>query len=333
MTTRLVFFTAAALASLLTVVVKGDGEIAHWNGNTVRDLHREYGNIFKFGNRNAASHLWSSFLIDRAHQMTDEKLRYMFSGFCVVSGSPVGPNDYNRYRLRLPLVTGGEHTGYLHYCCWPCVCDTQDFIRVDTKTILTADGNRTYHWAVLGNPCDHPEELTRPFQQSFGRGMTSLARDAAEVRCGSNGELIGATMSDNGYVIIGMFFDAVDPRNDIAPADATAGALVAEQQGEPQPGRVQTAPDGVLFNDEYDYSAMCADREAHNFNSGMGKIFRMVAAISPIEIPATPQVAKPNDDGAAALPEPGAVETCVRTPDNDCGVTKRDDTAADVKTA
>ena len=48
-----------------------------WRGatGTVEDLHREYGNIFRYGNRNAASHLWASFILDRAPQMTDAKLQ------------------------------------------------------------------------------------------------------------------------------------------------------------------------------------------------------------------------------------------------------------------
>merc|ERR1719162_2261755 len=197
--------------------------MAPWHAETVQDLHKEYGNIFKFGNRNAASHLWSSFLLQRSHQMTDTKLKLMFSGFCVVSGSPVRPSDYNRYRLNLQMVTGGRHLGYLHYCCWPCVCDTQDFIRVDTKTIATAEGERQYHFAVLGNPCDHPEMLDKPFMQPFNwGGETTLAKEAREVRC-DNGVLIGATMSDNGYVIIGMFFDAVGG----AKHDGAESALVA----------------------------------------------------------------------------------------------------------
>ena len=104
---------------------------------TVQDLHREYSNIFKLGNRNAASHRWTTFLLDRAHQMTEERLTLFFSGFCAVSGSPVRPNDYNRYRLTLQKLGGGQSTGYMHYCCWPCVCDTQDFIRVDTRNVTT----------------------------------------------------------------------------------------------------------------------------------------------------------------------------------------------------
>ena len=36
-----------------------------------------YRNIFRRGNRNAASHLWAKFLLDRADQMTDAKLKEM----------------------------------------------------------------------------------------------------------------------------------------------------------------------------------------------------------------------------------------------------------------
>ena len=53
---------------------------------TVQDLHREYHNIFRYGNRNAASHLWSSFIFDRSASLSPEKFELMFSGFCAVSG-------------------------------------------------------------------------------------------------------------------------------------------------------------------------------------------------------------------------------------------------------
>lgn len=42
----------------------------------------------------------------RSEQMTHEKLAYMFSGFCAVSGSPVRPSDYNRYKLTLERADG-----------------------------------------------------------------------------------------------------------------------------------------------------------------------------------------------------------------------------------
>ena len=109
---------------------------------SIQDLHREYSNIFRYGNRNAASHLWSSFIFDRAASLSPELLELMFTGFCAVSGSPTRPGDYTRYRLTLPMAAGGGTgaSGYLYYCCWPCVCDTQDFIRVDTKNVTLAGG-------------------------------------------------------------------------------------------------------------------------------------------------------------------------------------------------
>lgn len=247
--------------------------VAPWNGDTVQALHREYPNIFRHGNRNAASHLWTTFLLDRADQMTQERLELMFSGFCAVSGSPVRPNDYNRYSLTLPLVNGaGSKRGAMHYCCWPCVCDTQDFIRIDTKTIKTLDGERQYHWAVLGNPCDHEEMLNEPFVQPFDARRTTLAREAAEVRC-VDGNLQGATLSDHGYVIISMFFDLEEEEPGMPVVPTT----------DPQPGRISMVG-GIPVQDEAEWAQMCSDRAANGFNSGMGEIFRKVAAISPIII-------------------------------------------------
>lgn len=262
---------------------------------TVQDLHREYSNVFKYGNRNAASHLWAAFLLDRAHTMTTERLELMFSGFCAVSGSPVRPSDYTRYRLTLPLVAGGNRSGYMYYCCWPCVCDTHDFIRIDTKNITTASGERQYHFAVLGNPCEHREKLKEPFTQPFhSRGPTTLEREAPEVRCGDDGTLLGAQLSDHGSIIINMFFDADQPAESSAllpgsaePVSAStesvsSAAAVAALRGEPTPGRMSKAADGTNYHDEYEWGPMCADRAAHGYNSGMGEIFRKVAAITPV---------------------------------------------------
>ena len=183
--------------------------------------------------------------------MSPSQLESLFAGFCAVSGSPVWPSDYNRYRLNLDTVTGGKRSGFMHYCCWPCVCDAQDFIRVDTKTVPTAEGPKKYHFAVLGNPCDHPEKLREPFVQPFSWGReTTLEQDAPEVRCEA-GRLLGATMSDHGYVIISLFFDIEgDPAN-APPANETGAAALAplsppeEDWGPPQPGRVRRVA-GVL---------------------------------------------------------------------------------------
>ena len=63
--------------------------VPSWPGTTPRDLHREYGRIFRKGNRNAASHLWAEFLIERSQTMEPERFEKMFQAFCAVSGSPV----------------------------------------------------------------------------------------------------------------------------------------------------------------------------------------------------------------------------------------------------
>mmetsp|Transcript_37305 Transcript_37305/g.93683 ORF Transcript_37305/g.93683 Transcript_37305/m.93683 type:complete len:348 (+) Transcript_37305:119-1162(+) len=250
-----------------------------WRGSQVNDLFREYNNIFRHGNRNAASHLWVRFLLERSEQMTHKRLVHLFAGFCAVSGSPVRPSDYNRYKLTLDRVDGsGKVAGFMHYCCWPCVCDTQDFIRVDTRRVVTSDGERTYNFAVIGNPCDHEEELTRPFQDSFHRGMSTLQRLAPEVRC-KDGVLQGAPLSDNGFVIIAMFFDAP------AALNPPPRAAVARHGSVSQPGRM-TEVGGVKFQDEIEYEDQCEDRKRNGYNSGMGEIFRRVAAISPVQIAA-----------------------------------------------
>lgn len=252
---------------------------APWHGASPRDLHREYNNIFRYGNRNAASHLWVKFLLERSHQMTHERLVSMFTGFCAVSGSPVGPHDYNRYKLTLDAVDGsGKVAGFMHYCCWPCVCDTQDFIRVDTRTVTTLSGERQYRFAVIGNPCEHPEELTKPFEDAFYRGMTTLERDAPELRCDGK-VLIGAPLSDHGYVIINMFFD-------LPPGSPDTKALTTTS-GPAKPGRIKEV-NGVKYQDEYEYGPMCEDRKNAGYNSGMGEIFRRVAAVSPVPIPTNP---------------------------------------------
>ena len=64
-TATLLLTPALGLLAVFCPAATRAGDIA-WSGTTVNDLHAEYGNIFKKGNRNAASHLWASFLLDRA---------------------------------------------------------------------------------------------------------------------------------------------------------------------------------------------------------------------------------------------------------------------------
>ena len=125
--------------------------------------------------------------------MTPERLETLFSGFCAVSGSPVSPSPHSRYKMKLDRVDGTEVTGYTYYCCWPCVCDTQDFIRVDTLTVPTADGPKQYQFLVIGDPCLDPQAKI-PYQ-------------APEVTCDPNTRTLdGAIYSDHGFVILSMFY-------------------------------------------------------------------------------------------------------------------------------
>mmetsp|Transcript_3161 Transcript_3161/g.7772 ORF Transcript_3161/g.7772 Transcript_3161/m.7772 type:complete len:302 (-) Transcript_3161:191-1096(-) len=243
---------------------------------SVRQLHNAYNDIFKTRNRNAASHLWISYLLERAPTMTSAELQLALTGFCAVSGSPVTPHDYNRYRLSLELADGtGNVNVMMHYCCWPCVCDVQDFVKVDTVTVTTRDqGEAKMHFAVIGDPCEHPEKLKESFVQPFDGRYTTLERDAPELRCGADGKLVGATYSDHGHVIIGGVFSpqAHDESRGTSPA------------GLGQPGRVSVdATSGLTFQGEHEYAGECARREANGHDSGMGEIFRRAAAVSPIK--------------------------------------------------
>merc|ERR1712238_250466 len=103
----------------------------------------------------------------------------------------------------------------------------EDFIHVDTLTIESKSISKTVtgttittikkqqrYFAVIGNPCDHPEQLSAPFVEIFGRYSTTLSETAKEVRCSDDGRLLGATYSDHGYIILGMMLQQDDDTND-----------------------------------------------------------------------------------------------------------------------
>jgi len=175
-----------------------------------------------------------------APTMRSRRFVELSGGYCAVSGSPVTPMDQTRYRMTLQNVTGGLETGFVYYCCWPCVCDTQDFIKIDTKTVVTAEGPKQYRFMVIGNPCLNPSKI--PWE-------------APEVRCNGE-ELIGAPVSDHGYIIIAMFFD----------------------------------DDGRPANQEQMFQTHCEERARMGYNSGMGEVFRHVAGISPIQVNVPPAI-------------------------------------------
>merc|ERR1712079_380653 len=102
---------------------------------TVNELHGKYYQIFsRAHNRNAASHLWASYVLDRSTTFSASEIRELFGGFCPVSGSS-------------------------HVCCWPCVCDLQEFVKADTLEVDTKYGRTTFDVLVIGDPCVHPERI------------------------------------------------------------------------------------------------------------------------------------------------------------------------------
>jgi hypothetical protein len=295
---------AVCVATAAAIPAAADGRELH--SASVEELHKHYYEIFGpvGGNRNAASHLWSSFVLDRAASLTPDGLVGLMRGFCAVSGSIVRPTAYNRYRVSLRTADGtGVARGYMHYCCWPCVCDTQDFLRADTLTVATRTGPATYTFAVLGDPCAHEQQLDARFVQPFGYRETTLRREAPAIVC-EDGRLQGATRSDGGHVIFAMLFDA-----NVTRGASLDDELISPAHRLPQPGHVSYDARGNGYQDEHEYSERCADRAARGYNSGMGEIFRKVAAITPL-----PRV------GARALAEmPGCAQTSTTAQDGHCG--------------
>lgn len=224
-----------------------------WSGTTVEDLWNEYYNIFPTRNRNAAAFRWSSFILDRSWQMDASTFEHLASGYCAVAAAIVKPQQRTRYRLQLPMIGGGVKRGLMYYCCWPCICDTLDFLKVDTKTVQLKGGtSRSYQFVVMGNPCKNPVAMTAPYTDPFNGQMTTMSEQAPEVKCDVDGSLQGARMSDNGYIIMAMFFEDLG-----------------------QPSMEQSYFEGFA-------DSPCAKRAAGGYQSGMGLVFRKVAGASPI---------------------------------------------------
>jgi hypothetical protein len=196
------------------------------------------------------------------------------------------------------MIGGGTKAGLMYYCCWPCICDTLDFLRVDTKTVQLAGGvSRQYNFAVMGDPCKNSAALTTPYICPFSGRTTTIPQQAPEIKCGADGALEGATKSDNGHIIMAMFF---------------------EDQG--QPSMEQSYFTGFA-------GSPCEKRAAGGYKSGMGLIFRKVASASPIssfvvQEQATARLFRTPSKtslGSAAVQKPDYILTC---PNGESGVSR-----------
>merc|ERR1711997_502440 len=103
---------------------------------TVNELHgKDYQIFSRANNRNAASHLWASYVLDRSTTLSASEIRELFGGFCPVSGSPVRPSNRNLWtNVQFKKASNLSQTefGNVRVCCWPCVCDLQKFVKSDT---------------------------------------------------------------------------------------------------------------------------------------------------------------------------------------------------------
>lgn len=203
-----------------------------WSEKTPYDLFSLYGTIFPKKNRNAASHKWASFILDRAKSMSEAKIKELFRAFCAVSGSPLTPGRPAAWKYSNKLKTVQDeiiNEGLAFHCCWPCICDTYDWIKVDQKTIETKDGPRDFNFLVVNDPCEvsgGPDKV-----KTF---LTD--KSAPDVRCSGNQLMCNLSTDSDGFcrkcwysnkgkLIIGMLQDAseVNSSNDTDSFLATDG--------------------------------------------------------------------------------------------------------------
>merc|ERR1712212_1189333 len=103
---------------------------------TVNELHGKYYEIFsRAHNRNAASHLWASYILDRSTTFSASEIRELFGGFCPISGSPVRPSYGNLW-------------------------SNLEF-KKSSNPGQTESGRATFDVLVIGDPCVHPERIPR----------------------------------------------------------------------------------------------------------------------------------------------------------------------------
>ena len=112
---------------------------------------------------------------------TEAEIYKLFSGFCPISGSPVNPSPSNRWKnLQIKKATNTNEvvTGKVNFCCAPCSCDLEEFVRYDTMKILTKNGMKEFPVLVIGELiwfCDLKQHLLQNKDT-----LVRLARDFHE---------------------------------------------------------------------------------------------------------------------------------------------------------
>jgi len=214
--------------------------------DSINAFVNQYDAIFKTGNRNAASHLWSTYLFQRSKCVSSKQFETLSKAYCAISGSPVQPTEETCYASQHKSVASGTMvSGQERHCCPPCYCDAQDWVAIDTKTVTFKDGaSAALSFMVIGNPCATNQN---PFTED-------LKKSAPELACDGN-HLKGATLSDNNHVIIGMYFTGSNASEECM---YSSGPMKAE------------------------LTQMCQQRHANPTQGGMGEIFINLAKINPV---------------------------------------------------
>jgi len=206
--------------------------------------------------------------------------------------------------MELPtLASGGDtvESGLMYFCCTPCFCDTEDFIKIDTKTVRLASGvEKVYKFGTIGNVCNAPGKLSEEHVSPFNGQKYTLSGGnnprAPELICEDNCQLKGATLSDNGGVIIGMFFE----------------------------------DDGSPTNNANLPENYCSDRAASGYNSGMGTIFRKAAEIGESEATCVAGADRTVGVDTCGFPNDShGLQTPTSTPEQAIGTGKQTDLKAD----
>ena len=89
----------------------------------------------------------------RSTTFSASEIRELFGGFCPISGSPVRPSSDNLWsnlEFKKSSNPGQTESGSVHVCCWPCVCDLQEFVKTDTLDVDTKNGRTTFDVLVIG---------------------------------------------------------------------------------------------------------------------------------------------------------------------------------------
>ncbi|CAD7951234.1 unnamed protein product [Amoebophrya sp. A120] len=199
-------------------------------------------------NRNAASHLWVTYLTNKFRDETIESaevyLRQM-TNFCPVSGSPLtnggmqlqwtapatgsAGSSSSTYGIQ-PAASGVTVPGgYSHHCCVPCVCDMNTHVRVDEwtpknkdnvallknhGTVKDKEAAGTVYALVIRDPCaaNKNDSAKAKLAKLTGGPAPAIICDGEKLKAGE------VETSDNGFVVIGLYYTQAAGQSETAEA-------------------------------------------------------------------------------------------------------------------